>query len=399
MILLIIEILLYALAGLLLIPVAVLLVQVVCALPRRSPAAPLAGERPRLAVLIPAHNEADGLPATLAAIAPQLLPGDHVLVVADNCTDATADVARAARARVVERFDEVHRGKGYALDFGVRQLADAPPEVVVIVDADCTVLPGTLDRIARLSMSTGRPVQALYRMKTPPGAGRFARIAEFAWEVKNLARPLGFLRLGGPCQLTGSGMAFPWSRIATAQLASGHIVEDMQMGVDLARAGAAPLFCPEAEVESYFPANRAGTDSQRKRWEHGHLGMIATAVPRMLVEGTVRRRPQVLALALDLCVPPVALLVMLVGVVWLLAGLAFALGAAAGPWGLATLVLAGLVLAVGLAWWRVGREIVSFPTLLLAVAYALRKIPLYATFLVRRQVSWVRSKRDTEHAE
>jgi cellulose synthase/poly-beta-1,6-N-acetylglucosamine synthase-like glycosyltransferase len=395
----VVEGLLYLMAAGLLMPVLVLLVQVVSALPRRGPAAPVAGVRPRVAVLIPAHDEVAGLPATLHAIFPQLEQDDRVLVVADNCTDDTAAVAREAGAEVVERHDAVLRGKGYALDFGVHYLAADPPEVVVIVDADCIMQPGALDRIARLSWASVRPVQALYEMRSPPAAGRFGRIAEFAWTVKNLARPLGFLRLGQPCQLMGSGMAFPWPCIVRTQLASGHIVEDMQMGVDLARAGAAPLFCPEAVVESRFPANRAGTDSQRRRWEHGHLGMIVKAVPAMLAEGVLQRRPQVLALALDLCVPPLALLGMLVGVALLAAGLAALVGAAAGPLALATLLFVLFVLAVGLAWLRFGRNIVGLPTMLLAVAYALRKVPLYAGFVVRRQVAWVRSKRDAEHAD
>ena len=396
---LLLEVLLYLFTAVLLIPVAVLLLQVVCALPRRPSDALGTGPRPSVAVLIPAHDEAAGLLATLWALAAQLHAGDRVLVVADNCSDDTAAVARRGGAEVVERYDALLRGKGYALDFGVRHLALDPPDIVVIVDADCIVLPGALERIVRLSGATGRPVQALYLMKTPPGAGRFARIAEFAWVVRNLARPLGFLRLGWPCQLTGSGMAFPWAHIANAQLATGHIVEDMQMGVDLARAGAAPLFCPEAVVESTFPANRAGTDSQRKRWEHGHLGMIVSAVPRMLVEGVRQRRPEVLALALDLCVPPLALLVMLATAVFVVAGLAALLGAAYGPLLLAALALVMLVLAVGLAWLRFGRDIVGFTTLLMAVGYALRKLPLYAAFVVRRQVTWVRSKRDAEHAD
>lgn len=396
---LVVEVMLYLLAAALLIPVAVLLVQVVCALPRRPVSDAGVGPRPGVAVLIPAHDESAGLLATLWALAPQLHAEDRVLVVADNCTDDTAAVARRGGAEVVERSDELLRGKGYALDFGVRHLAADPPEIVVIVDADCIVMPGAIDRIIRLSGATGRPVQALYLMKTPIGAGRFARIAEFAWVVRNLARPLGFLRLGWPCQLTGSGMAFPWAHIASAQLASGHIVEDMQMGVDLARAGAAPLFCPEAVVESSFPANRAGTDSQRKRWEHGHLGMIVSAVPRMIAEGVSKRRPDVLALALDLCVPPLALLVMLAAAAFLAAGLAAIAGASVGPLLLSALVLAMLVLAVGLAWVRFGREIVGFSTLLMAAGYALRKLPLYVAFLVRRQVTWVRSKRDTEHAD
>jgi cellulose synthase/poly-beta-1,6-N-acetylglucosamine synthase-like glycosyltransferase len=101
------------------------------------------------AVLIPAHNEETGIGPTLSSILPQLGAGDRVLVVADNCTDATAAVARASGAEVVERTDATRRGKGYALDFGVRTLEKAPPAVVVIVDADCTLESGSLDRLVR----------------------------------------------------------------------------------------------------------------------------------------------------------------------------------------------------------------------------------------------------------
>ncbi len=396
---LMVEAILYLLAFGVLIPVAVMLTQVVCAVWKRDSALTAKSSRPNIAVLIPAHDESSGLCKTLLGIESQLLAGDRMLVVADNCTDDTAVVARKAGAEVVERFDVQLRGKGYALDFGIRHLSRRPPAVVVIVDADCEVLPDSLDRIARMSAANNAPVQALYLMKVHPGSGRFAKIAEFAWLVKNLVRPLGFLRLGLPCQLMGTGMAFPWDLIAHAPLATGHIVEDMQLGVDFARQGTAPQFCPDAVVESYFPANRAGTDSQRKRWEHGHLGMIIKEVPRLFLKGIRTGNRDVLALALDLCVPPIALLVMLLLGTVSVSGLAVFAGASYGPLSLSVIVLVMLILAVGLAWVRFGRAVVPFSILLLAGVYAFRKIPLYAAFLVRRQVTWIRSKRDGEHPD
>src|SRR5437762_2498433 len=77
--------------------------------------------------------------------------GDRVLVVADNCTDATAAVAREHGVDVVDRFDETRRGKGFALDFGLRaldEISSAPP-IVVMLDADCMLAPGALDALAR----------------------------------------------------------------------------------------------------------------------------------------------------------------------------------------------------------------------------------------------------------
>ncbi len=258
----------------LLVPVSVLFVQVLAALPAYQPRAMPSGRRPSVAVLVPAHNEALMIADTLRAIVPQLVAGDRLLVVADNCSDDTAKIAVAAGAEVIERFDSERRGKGYALDFGVRHLERNPPEVVLIIDADCAIDSGAIDRLARLCLETGRPVQALYLMHSPEGAGLKTRIAEFAWLVKNHVRALGFHRLGLPCQLMGTGMAFPWAAISTAALASGHIVEDLKLGIDLARAGTPALFCPEARVTSYFPATAEGIAGQRTRWEHGHLGVI-----------------------------------------------------------------------------------------------------------------------------
>jgi cellulose synthase/poly-beta-1,6-N-acetylglucosamine synthase-like glycosyltransferase len=106
------------------------------ALPRRCPAGPDDGIRTPVVVLVPAHNESSGLLPTLANIQNQLLPNDRLLVVADNCSDDTAAVAKAGGAEVVERNDPTKRGKGYALDWGVQHLSSAPPEIIIVVDAD-----------------------------------------------------------------------------------------------------------------------------------------------------------------------------------------------------------------------------------------------------------------------
>lgn len=156
------------LAAIVLLPVLLLVVQVLMAcLPAR--AQPMGNTaRPQVAVLVPAHDEASIIGATLASIAPQLRPGDRLLVVADNCTDDTAQLAREAGAEVVERHDARLRGKGYALDFGVRHLTNQPPEVVIVVDADCQVGEGQ-SSAWRGATEVARPVQALYLMYAPAG--------------------------------------------------------------------------------------------------------------------------------------------------------------------------------------------------------------------------------------
>ncbi|MGE8063641.1 glycosyltransferase family 2 protein [Pseudomonas sp. NPDC089569] len=376
------------------VPVLVLFVQVLLAcLPVRSRPSTYVS-RPRVAVLVPAHNESSVILATLNSLRPQLLEGDRLLVVADNCTDDTAALARSAGAEAVERSNDQLRGKGYALDFGVRHLAADAPDVVLIVDADCQVNEGFIERLATCCIASGRPAQSLDLMRAPAGAGLKVQIAEFAWCVKNLVRARGWARLGLPCQLMGTGMAFAWRDLHLIDLASGHIVEDLKMGLDFCRSGKPPLFCPDALVTSYFPRSEEGLATQRTRWEHGHLGVILGDAPKLLKESISKGNWNLLAMTLDLLVPPLALLTLVLMAVSGLSWLFFWLSGVGAPALIATAAMAMLGVAIGLAWSRFGREIIAFSALLYAPFYAVKKIPLYIGFLLKRQVEWVRSKRD-----
>ncbi|NIC41044.1 glycosyltransferase family 2 protein [Aquabacterium sp. A08] len=365
--------------------------------PRRHPldGGPPTGRAWRVAVLVPAHNEAAVIATTLAGLLPQLRPGDRLLVVADNCTDDTAALARAAGAEVVERSHATERGKGYALDFGVRHLAQNPPEVLLIVDADCWVQPGSLHTLSHLAGTHGRPVQALYLMNAPEGAPLKQRVAAWAWRVKNWVRPLGWHRMGWPCQLMGTGMAFPWAMAERMALANGHLVEDMKLGADLALAGTPPLFCPQALVTSEFPTATAAQQSQRKRWEHGHLSMLFSLGPRVLWQGIRRGHMPTVAMALDLLVPPVALLGLLLALLWCgtLTLALWAGGAYLGPWALANCLIVLFMLALCRAWWGWGRDLVSATEAMKLPWLLLGKVPLYVGFVFRRQRAWVRTER------
>jgi cellulose synthase/poly-beta-1,6-N-acetylglucosamine synthase-like glycosyltransferase len=388
------EFLLGAIAFGILFCTVVLFVEIIAAVIGHLAPRPEEGERRPIAVLMPAHNESAVIAAAIRSVLPQLAIHDRLVVIADNCSDDTAVIAATEGAEVLVRTDFAHRGKGYALDFGVRHLESNPPDVILIVDADCHVSPGAVDHLVRLSCRTNRPVQAIYLMQAGPAARLNMRIAEFAWLVKNKVRPVGLNRLGLPCQLTGTGMAFPWVWLSKAALATGHIVEDMKLGLELARAGAAPLLCPEALVTSNFPISGDGIKSQRTRWEHGHLGVILNDAPRLFLDGVRRRDADLLALVLDLCVPPTALLALMVVAIWTSCAILFYLSAAAWPLGIASLAALLMAASVLMSWRAYGRHIMTLGTLLLSIVYPLWKIPLYLRFLVARQVDWVRSKRD-----
>lgn len=350
---------------------------------------------PSTVVLMPAHDEAEIIESMVMQALQALPAGGRLLVVADNCTDDTAARAKSAGADVLERFDDHLRGKGYALAHGVNHLRHAPPEVVIVVDADCFAAPGSLTAIATAAHHQQRPVQAMYDMVAPPGAGLMQRMAAFAWDFRTRLRAEGYRRLGLPCQLMGSGMAFPWPLLQQVNLATGHIVEDLKLGLDCAQAGNPPQFLPSALVTSNFPTNKQGSQSQRKRWEHGHLSMVASQGPRLLWQALASGNVGLLALTLDMCVPPLALLVLLLGaqaattslLAWL--GLAWPMVATIS---LSTLALMTLTVFVG--WWKVGQRWIGLGELMSVPWYILRKLPLYLGVLTRRQASWIRTRRD-----
>lgn len=380
-------------------PVLVLLVEHLASLAAPRPATDIPTLRTsRVAILIPAHNEAAGIAHTVRALHPQLQADDQILVVADNCTDATASLAREAGAHVIERHDTERRGKGFALAAGVDYLRDSErlPNIVLIIDADCQLSAHGIDVLAARVERSARPVQSAYHMTVSPRASVAARISAFAFLVKCHVRSLGRERLGWPCHLMGTGMAFPWQQLQKLPLATSNIVEDMAMGLDLTLAGLAPVFEPGALVTSAAAESPSALRGQRKRWEHGHLQTIGWFVPRLLLHGIRNLRVASIAMALDLAVPPLALL----SITWLVLlvatlGLFLLHGNLLALW---ICISAGSILtsAVLLAWNRFGRDLLPLSSLLLVPWYVLRKLPIYAGFFIGRRSGWMRTARAGE---
>lgn len=351
-------------------------------------------DRPlRKAVMIPAHNEEVGIIATLRNIIPQLGPGDRCLVVADNCTDRTAEVARAEGALAAERSHPTDRGKGFALAFGLDELAKDPPDIVIVVDADVEVSPGSIDALARIAHAHQRAVQC-DNLVYPEKPTAISVISALAFLVRNRVRPRGLRRLGMPCHLAGTGMAFTWDVIRKAPPTGAYLAEDLLMGLELAVLGHPPMYTAHARVLSAIPDQSAAARKQRSRWEHGQLTTVRGQVPRMLREAIQRRRLDLLSIALDLSVPPLALLVSLLVLGCTVTGLALLVGASVVPFA----IVAGCLFAVGtlviLSWLRFGRAMLPAKYVLAIPLYVLWKIPVYASYIFRGgEKKWERTER------
>jgi len=348
----------------------------------------------RTAVLIPAHNEGAGILPTIQEVQAQLGPNDRILVVADNCTDDTAAIVQAAGVEVTVRADPARRGKGYALEFGVRHLGLNPPDVVVIMDADCRLGENALRHLSDSAMASRRPVQSLYLMLAPENAPPGKAVNLFAWRVKNWIRPLGLELLGLPTQLFGTGMAFPFTLLLDRDLGNSRLAEDTALGIALASAGYPPLFMSEAGVHSHFSASQAGTEQQRQRWEKGHLDNIVDLVPGALIKSLRDRNLGLAALAVDMAVPPLSLLVLVTAVCEILGGIAFGLGAPSAALTIPSLSILLLVLGTALAWTAVGRDVLPPRELFRLPLHAMQKLGSYHRIASGKATSaWIRTDR------
>lgn len=373
-------------------PALFFFVQTVAARRHRRPEyLPLRAQR--VAILMPAHNEEASIERTLTELMAALDEGMTIWVVADNCSDETARLAAELGARVVVRDEPERHGKGYAIERGLEAMQGDPPDVVVILDADCRIDAFSLRRIADLAYDKNRPAQAEYTM-APSSSGLLSRVGAFAFAVRNIVRPRGMKRLGFPVHLAGTGMAFPYPLLRASRGMDDRLVEDLYLGIELSLGGRAPILVEEAHVESFLPESRAAALEQRARWEGGNLGMMRSHLPRILREALRYRRPALFGLALDLSIPPLALFASLISLNALFAAL---LAFESGSWALIALALLpaiALTLGVMLAYRAVGARYLKASELLQLPLYLLWKVPLYLRLLARGAPKrWRRTER------
>lgn len=222
-------------------------------------------------ILVPAHNEEASLPRTLASLAALDFPSElaRVCVVADNCTDRTAAVTRAAGADCAERTDPAHRGKGFALAFGFARVLPLAPDVVLVLDADCVLNPGALRALDHLFATGAAVAQAAVRSaNADDGPAGFVAAVGAAFDAGTAA---GWDALGFSVPLRGTGMAFRREVLERVPWNAFGAVEDAEYSARLKRAGVRVRYCPGAEVSCEAPPSVADLCRQRRRWRGAGL--------------------------------------------------------------------------------------------------------------------------------
>ena len=360
---------------------------------RARPPRPAAAEC-RFAVLIPAYNEERLIGRLLQNLNQLDYPAHQydVCVVADNCDDGTASIARANGARVFERHDLTHRAKGYALRWLLEQLRGKdgyPYDAFVILDADSVVSSNFLRSMDARLAAGNQVVQAYYTvLNTHQGMLTGLRAAALA--ALHYLRPLGRAAFGLSCGLKGNGMCFRTDIIERFAWNWYTLAEDVEFHLALVRAGVRVDFAPEAQVSADMPVTLKQAASQNQRWERGRIQLLREHVPTLVWDGLRKRSLLRLDAAAEQLIPPQSL-------PFALAGLCLVGGLLVSSQLVQVLALLGLVgqagyllaaLALARAPWR------AYLALTAAPIYIVWKLGLYSQALVSsRTPDWIRTTR------
>jgi cellulose synthase/poly-beta-1,6-N-acetylglucosamine synthase-like glycosyltransferase len=342
----------------------------------------------KLAIAIPAHNEAAEIVRcvhSLARCTPPDLLETEIVVVADNCTDATADLARVAGARVLVRTDTARLGKGFALKFAFGILLNEGFDAVLVIDADSVVDSNFLLEVVRLFRAGADGVQARYLVLNPEASLR-TRLMNVAFMAFNVLRARGRERMGLSVGIFGNGFGLTKATLEAVPYDSHSLVEDLEYHLQLVRGGKKTFFVDSAHVRAEMPAGGRGVSTQRARWEGGRLRMAIQNLPQLLA-GVAAGHLRLLEPSLELLLMPLAFHVTLLGIAALIPfGIAriYALFALAL---VAVHVVAGIL--VGGGDWR------DFGALLCAPFYVGWKLTALPKTLhsARSAAPWVRTDR------
>lgn len=350
----------------------------------------------RFDIIIPAHNEAAGIAAVVQSARAIDWPPDQfrVVVVADNCADATAEVAAAAGAQVLVRQDAQLRGKGYAValafdDSRKRDWAEA----VVVVDADSRISANLLEAIAARMEHGEQAVQVHYGVSNIHASWR-TRLMAIAMAAFHRVRSRGRERLGLSCGIRGNGWALTHALLQRVPYASFSLTEDIEYGIELGMRGVRVAYADEADCDGEMVSREKDARSQRRRWEQGRAALLREKTLPLLKHAVRTRSLVCFDLALDLLVLPLSYVVLtaltLAATAWLLAPA----GTGAGPWfWTGALSCAALVLYVLRGWQLSGSGLQGLLDLLRAPFFLLWKLLLM--FRSRRTSEWVRTNRES----
>jgi cellulose synthase/poly-beta-1,6-N-acetylglucosamine synthase-like glycosyltransferase len=356
---------------------------------------------PRIAVIVVAHDEEQVILDSVTSLMAQRYPSGSyaVYVVADNCTDRTAALARSAGARVLERSGGAPRGKSAAVAFGVSSIeAEGGFDAVAVFDADNTADPDFLTSVAARLKDGERVVQGFVDSKNPGASWVAGSSALGFWAIAELAQAPRE-RLGLSTPLMGTGFVIALDEARRLLTTGGALTDDLDLAARLALSGTRVAYEASARTFDEKPTELRTAVAQRHRWMQGRWAVAGRHAPGLLRaafgpgQTGLGARLRSFDVAVQLVAP--SLLFTAVAIA-LLAASALALGslarfgAALSSWSLAVAALYYALPAAGIARHRPGPR--GWLCYLLQPCYLAWSLPLAVSgFVMRRGDRWIRT--------
>lgn len=258
------------------------------------------------AIVVSAHNE--------ESVIGQLVENLHVLrypkelydifIVADNCTDSTARVARESGAIVHERFDTEKRGKGFAMEWMFARLFKMKRQydAIVVFDADNLVHPNFLLEMNNRLQKGETVIQGYMDAKNPTDTWISGTFAIAFWLIDHIWH-LAKYNIGLSSVLGGTGMCISTSVLRRFGWGATCLTEDMEFTMKVLLKGIRTTWAHDAIVYDEKPLTFKQAWNQRKRWAQGHFDIAGRYIPAMIKEGIRRRDIRLLDGVLHLVQP------------------------------------------------------------------------------------------------
>lgn len=358
----------------------------------------------RFAIVVPAYNEESSLPGTLENLKQVNYPDDRfdIIVIADNCTDDTANIAEEHGTEVMVRNNPEKRGKGYALRWCFDQLIanneSNQYDAAVVVDADSIVSKNLLEVMNSYMEDGAKVVQGYLTVASKPGVWT-SEIIRIGFTLYNYVRPMGRRAIECPAGLRGNGMCFSMDVLKQNPWDAYSLTEDLEYGIKLLLNDVNVVFAPEAIGYNVVPEDADDAESQRERWEIGRFPILKKYFGKLAKNAFKKRSFKIFDTLVDLVTPP--LVNMMIAAFGMAAASLFlwSIGVSSLFWlwlwigviGMGMLhALIGLV-AAGVGW-------KTYRSLLYVPKYAVWKLYIYGKVLLfdGPTTEWVRTSRNSD---
>lgn len=358
----------------------------------RKPEGELLPPSSRLAIVVAAHNEGRVIKQLIINLHDLNYPKDlyDIYVVADNCVDDTAKIAAAAGARVIERFNDKDKGKGYALEYAFNQIfaGETTYDAVIVFDADNLVSKDFLLIMNNHLLKGEKIIQGYLDTKNPEDTW-ITRAIYMCYLITNRFLQLAKYNLGLTCALGGTGMCLSTEVLKRYGWGMTSLTEDLEFQTKALMNNIKVSWAHDAKVYDEKPLTLMQSLRQRKRWMQGHCNVAGRYMGKLLWQGITHKNFAMVDGALYLVQP----------FFWMFTGLGIMANLLLGPaawievvmespvWAVAAFAAQFVYFSLGLVLERVKPRVYWW--LIFYPIFALTWIPVaYVGFVMRKNKEW-----------